>query len=123
MSRLLCIDFSFLLFAAIFFLLFFVLFLLLFAVHFLLLSLFLLLTVDSIVKRELQFHFGALPTLPYVSLPLLVVLSLLFSFLPPTTLFLLDVWLPLLIPVDSFLSVSNQLALGVALFDSSFYLD
>ena len=56
-----------------------------------------------------------LPSLLYDSLPLLVVLSLLFFFLHPTSLFLLDVWLPLLILVDPFLGASTQFALVVAL--------
>ena len=43
---------------------------------------------------------------------------MLFFFLPPTTLFLFDVWLPLLILVDSFHGANTQLALVVALYVS-----
>ena len=82
----------------------------LFPVQFLLISFFLLILPQT--------PFGALPTLIYVSLPILVVLTLLFFFFPPTTVFLFDVWLPLLFLVDPFLGASTQLTHVVALYVS-----
>ena len=62
-----------------------------FAVLFLLLLFAVLVPVASIELRVPRIPFGALPTLPYVSLPLLVVLSLFFFCLSPRTLLLVEI--------------------------------